>query len=183
MDLRLRLYSCSELQDEPQVALRYTGIYETLERALTQVPTYVPAASARRHNSSISCKPSWTLASNGTQALASRLSSYYLTNSVKPICFVVIKTSELGFTTIRSYSTDCSVFESVVPECQKYGLKVIYGILLEVGDKGPFSEYANDQLNYIKEKAPKDSVAMVIVENECIFNNNCCNGLSPKSHD
>jgi exo-beta-1,3-glucanase (GH17 family) len=83
------------------------------------------------------------------------------------------KISELGFTTIRSYSTDCGVFESVVPECQKYGLKVIYGIFLEAGDKGPFSQYANDQLNDIKEKAPKDSVAMVIVGNECIFNNNC----------
>jgi exo-beta-1,3-glucanase (GH17 family) len=83
------------------------------------------------------------------------------------------KISELGFTTIRSYSTDCGVFEYVVPECQKYGLKVIYGIFLEAGGKGPFSEHANDQLNDIKEKAPKDSVAMVIVGNECIFNNNC----------
>ncbi|KAF1832949.1 glycoside hydrolase [Decorospora gaudefroyi] len=83
------------------------------------------------------------------------------------------KISELGFTTIRSYSTDCGVFEYVVPECQKYGLKVIYGIFLEAGDKGPFSQYANDQLNDIKEKAHKDSVAMVIVGNECIFNGNC----------
>ncbi|KAF1840568.1 glycoside hydrolase family 17 protein [Cucurbitaria berberidis CBS 394.84] len=84
--------------------------------------------------------------------------------------------SELGFTTIRSYSTDCGVFEHVVPECQKYGLKVIYGIFLEgggKGGKGPFSNYANDQLEGIKSNAPKDSVAMVIVGNECMFNNNC----------
>ncbi|KAF1942642.1 glycoside hydrolase [Clathrospora elynae] len=84
--------------------------------------------------------------------------------------------SELGFTTIRSYSTDCGVFEFVIPECQKYGLKVIYGIFLEgggKGGKGPFSDYANDQLADIKNKAPKDSVAMVIVGNECMFNNNC----------
>ncbi|KAF2850774.1 glycoside hydrolase family 17 protein [Plenodomus tracheiphilus IPT5] len=83
------------------------------------------------------------------------------------------KIADLGFTTIRSYSTDCGVFEFVVPECQKHGLKVIYGIFLEGAGKGPFSEYANAQLNDIKEKAPKDSVAMVIVGNECIFNNNC----------
>ncbi|KAI4948807.1 hypothetical protein J4E86_008156 [Alternaria arbusti] len=86
------------------------------------------------------------------------------------------KISELGFTTIRSYSTDCGVFEHVVPECTKYGLKVIYGIFLEAGGKagkGPFSSYANDQLNDIKENAPKDSVAMVIVGNECVFNGNC----------
>jgi exo-beta-1,3-glucanase (GH17 family) len=86
------------------------------------------------------------------------------------------KIHELGFTTIRSYSTDCGVFEHVVPECTKYGLKVIYGIFLEAGGKGgrgPFSSYANDQLNDIKENAPKDSVAMVIVGNECVFNGNC----------
>ncbi|KAH9873793.1 hypothetical protein IAQ61_004420 [Plenodomus lingam] len=83
------------------------------------------------------------------------------------------KISELGFTTIRSYSTDCGVFEFVVPECQKYKLKIIYGIFLEGAGKGPFSEYANAQLEDIKEKAPKDSVAMVIVGNECMFNNNC----------
>ena len=86
------------------------------------------------------------------------------------------KISEMGFTTIRSYSTDCGVFENVVPECQKYGLKVIYGIFLEgggAGGKGPFSSYANSQLEDIKNKAPKDSVAMVIVGNECMFNNNC----------
>lgn len=86
------------------------------------------------------------------------------------------KISEMGFTTIRSYSTDCGVFEYVVPECQKYGLKVIYGIFLEgggSGGKGPFSNYANQQLEDIKNKAPKDNVAMVIVGNECMFNNNC----------
>ena len=83
------------------------------------------------------------------------------------------KISELGFTTIRSYSTDCGVFEYVIPECSKYGLKVIYGIFLEGAGKGPFSEYANQQLEDIKKNAPKDSVAMVIVGNECMFNNNC----------
>ncbi|KAH8725278.1 glycoside hydrolase superfamily [Phaeosphaeriaceae sp. PMI808] len=83
------------------------------------------------------------------------------------------KISEMGFTTIRSYSTDCGVFTYVVPECQKYGLKVIYGIFLEGAGKGPFSDYANAQLTDIKNNAPKDSVAMVIVGNECMFNNNC----------
>lgn len=85
----------------------------------------------------------------------------------------VAKIASMGFTTIRSYSTDCGVFEYVVPECQKHGLKVIYGIFLEAGGKGTFSDYANAQLTDIKTKAPKDSIAMVIVGNECIFNNNC----------
>lgn len=85
-----------------------------------------------------------------------------------------IKTiADLGFTTIRSYSTDCGVFEYVVPACQEHGLKVIYGIFLDAGGKGPFSQYANDQLDDIKKNAAKDGVAMVIVGNECMFNNNC----------
>ncbi|RMZ66752.1 beta-glucosidase 5 [Pyrenophora seminiperda CCB06] len=84
------------------------------------------------------------------------------------------KIAELGFTTIRSYSTDCGVFEHVVPACQEHGLKVIYGIFLEAGGKGgkgPFSDYANEQLKAITDNAPKDSVAMVIVGNEFLFNN------------
>ena len=84
--------------------------------------------------------------------------------------------ADLGFTTIRSYSTDCGVFEHVVPACQEHGLKIIYGIFLEAGGsggKGPFSQYANDQLDDIKNNAPKDGIAMVIVGNECMFNNNC----------
>lgn len=87
--------------------------------------------------------------------------------------------ADLGFTTIRSYSTDCGVFEYVVPACQEHGLKIIYGIFLEgggSGGKGPFSQYANDQLDDIKNSAPKDGVAMVIVGNECMFNNNCVPG-------
>ena len=55
-------------------------------------------------------------------------------------------------------------------------MKVIYGIFLEAGGKGgrgPFSSYANDQLKDITDNAPKDSVAMVIVGNECVFNGNC----------
>ncbi|KAF2626907.1 glycoside hydrolase family 17 protein [Macroventuria anomochaeta] len=84
--------------------------------------------------------------------------------------------ADIGFTTIRSYSTDCGVFEYVVPACQEHGLKIIYGIFLEAGGsggKGPFSQYANDQLDDIKNNAPKDGIAMVIVGNECMFNNNC----------
>ncbi|KAF2132934.1 glycoside hydrolase family 17 protein [Dothidotthia symphoricarpi CBS 119687] len=84
--------------------------------------------------------------------------------------------ADLGFTTIRSYSTDCGVFENVVPECEKYGLKVIYGVFLDAGGKGGkgcFSDYANKQVTDIVENAPKAGVAMVIVGNECMFKGNC----------
>ena len=85
----------------------------------------------------------------------------------------ISKIAAMGFTTIRSYSTDCGVFENVVPACQAHGLKVIYGIFIEGGGssgKGTFSSYANDQLKEIISRAPKDSVALLIVGNEFLFN-------------
>ncbi|KAF2650141.1 glycoside hydrolase family 17 protein [Lophiostoma macrostomum CBS 122681] len=85
----------------------------------------------------------------------------------------IAKIAEMGFTTIRSYSTDCGVFENVVPTASEHGLKVIYGIFLEgggSGGKGPGSSYANDQLQEIIDNAPKDSVALLLVGNEAIFN-------------
>ncbi|KAF1997640.1 glycoside hydrolase family 17 protein [Amniculicola lignicola CBS 123094] len=88
----------------------------------------------------------------------------------------IAKIAELGFTTIRSYSTDCGVFENVIPACKEHGLKIIYGIFLEAGGaggKGPFSEYANSQLQDIIDHAHKDTVAMIIVGNEAIFNHYC----------
>ncbi|KAF2793059.1 glycoside hydrolase family 17 protein [Melanomma pulvis-pyrius CBS 109.77] len=83
------------------------------------------------------------------------------------------KIANMGFTTIRSYSTDCGVFENVVPACQAHGLKVIFGIFLTgggAGGKGPFSPYADEQLQTILKNAPKDSIAMIIVGNEFLFN-------------
>lgn len=77
------------------------------------------------------------------------------------------KISALGYTTIRVYSTDCGVFENVVPACQKHSLQVIYGIFLDA-NSSPGSEGANNQLNDIITKAPKDSVSMLIVGNEYI---------------
>ncbi|KAF2705346.1 glycoside hydrolase family 17 protein [Pleomassaria siparia CBS 279.74] len=81
--------------------------------------------------------------------------------------------AKMGFTTIRSYSTDCGVFENVVPACSAHGLKVIFGIFLTgggSGGKGPFSQYADEQLQAIIKNAPKDIIAMVIVGNEFLFN-------------
>ncbi|KAF2202863.1 glycoside hydrolase [Delitschia confertaspora ATCC 74209] len=81
--------------------------------------------------------------------------------------------AKMGFTTIRSYSTDCGVFENVAPACSAHGLKMIVGIFFEKGGKGPFSDYADKQLQEIKNKAPKDMIVMVIVGNEALFNNVC----------
>lgn len=85
----------------------------------------------------------------------------------------IAEIAKLGFTTIRSYSTDCGVFENVTPACKAHGLKIILGIFFEAGGKGPFSDYAQKQLTEIKNGAPKDDLVMVIVGNECIFNNIC----------
>ncbi|CAI9625532.1 unnamed protein product [Alternaria burnsii] len=160
----------------------YPSVPESSKPAVPEVPeaskpAYTPSAPA-----SSAEKPKPTLSStketNGDK-WAITYTPYANSGDCKTadeIATDIKKISELGFTTIRSYSTDCGVFEHVVPECQKYGLKVIYGIFLEAGGKGgrgPFSSYANDQLKDITDNAPKDSVAMVIVGNECVFNGNC----------
>jgi exo-beta-1,3-glucanase (GH17 family) len=85
----------------------------------------------------------------------------------------IAKIAGMGFTTIRSYSTDCGVFENVVPACAEHGIKVIFGIFLTgggSGGKGPFSNYADEQLQAIIKNAPKDLIAMIIVGNEFLFN-------------
>ncbi|KAF2635331.1 glycoside hydrolase, partial [Massarina eburnea CBS 473.64] len=77
------------------------------------------------------------------------------------------KINELGYPSIRVYSTDCGVFENVVPTATKYGMKITYGIFLDE-NKGPGSDGANEQLDAIIKNAPKDSFAMLIVGNEYI---------------
>ena len=73
----------------------------------------------------------------------------------------------LGYTTIRVYSTDCGVFENVIPACKKNNLQIIYGIFLDAATP-PNSEGANEQLQDIIDNAPKDSISMLIVGNEYI---------------
>lgn len=77
------------------------------------------------------------------------------------------KIAGLGYTAIRVYSTDCGVFEHVVPACTKHSLQIIYGIFLDAAT-APGSQGANEQLQDIIKGAPKDSVSMVIVGNEYI---------------
>lgn len=79
----------------------------------------------------------------------------------------VAKIAGLGYTTIRVYSTDCGVFEHVVPACTKNGLQIIYGIFLDAATP-PNSQGANEQLQDIIDNAPKDSVSMLIVGNEYV---------------
>lgn len=79
----------------------------------------------------------------------------------------VSKISELGYVAIRVYSTDCGVFEHVVPACKEHNIQVIYGIFLDAATP-PNSQGANDQLDAIIKNAPKDLVSMLIVGNEYI---------------
>ncbi|KAF2682874.1 glycoside hydrolase family 17 protein [Lentithecium fluviatile CBS 122367] len=81
----------------------------------------------------------------------------------------VAKIAKWGYTTIRVYSVDCGVFESVVPAAEASGLKVIYGVYLDSAN-GPDSAAANEQLDAIIKDAPKDSTAMIIIGNEYVFN-------------
>ncbi|KAJ4345900.1 uncharacterized protein N0V89_012036 [Didymosphaeria variabile] len=77
------------------------------------------------------------------------------------------KIADLGYVAIRVYSTDCGVFENVVPATQEHGMQVIYGIFLDAAT-APNSQGANEQLQDIIDNAPKDTVSMLIVGNEYI---------------
>lgn len=162
----------------------YTPVPESSKAAYTPVPYSSKAAEKPKPSSSKAVskpKPTGSYSSGGRivtngDKWAITYTPYANDGNCKTqsdIVTDIAKIADLGFTTIRTYSTDCGVFEYVVPACQKHGLKVIYGIFLEGAGKGTFSDHANSQLEDIKNKAPKDSVAMVIVGNECIFNNNC----------
>lgn len=88
----------------------------------------------------------------------------------------IVKIAGWGYTTIRVYSVDCGVFESVVPAAEAAGLKIIYGVFLDAAN-GPDSEAANEQLNAIIDNAGKDSTAMIIIGNEFSFNGGSLEGL------
>ncbi|KAF9735715.1 beta-glucosidase btgE [Paraphaeosphaeria minitans] len=75
--------------------------------------------------------------------------------------------ANLGYVAIRVYSTDCGVFENVIPATQKHSMQVIYGIFLDA-TSAPGSQGANEQLQDIIDNAPKDTVSMLIVGNEYI---------------
>jgi hypothetical protein len=79
----------------------------------------------------------------------------------------IAKIAAAGYPHIRVYSTDCGVFENLVPIATKAGLKIIYGVFLDEA-KGPGSAGANQQLDAIIKNAPKDSFSMLIVGNEYI---------------
>ncbi|KAL1604077.1 hypothetical protein SLS60_005669 [Paraconiothyrium brasiliense] len=79
----------------------------------------------------------------------------------------VSKIADLGYVAIRVYSTDCGVFENVVPATQQHGMQVIYGIFLDAAT-APGSQGADEQLQDIIDNAPKDTVSMLIVGNEYI---------------
>jgi exo-beta-1,3-glucanase (GH17 family) len=88
----------------------------------------------------------------------------------------VAKIAKWGYTTIRVYSVDCGVFESVVPAAEAVGLKIIYGVFLD-STNGPDSEGANEQLQAIIDNASKESTAMIIIGNEYSFGGGSLSGL------
>jgi exo-beta-1,3-glucanase (GH17 family) len=77
------------------------------------------------------------------------------------------KIADLGYVAIRVYSTDCGVFENVIPATKEHGMQIIYGIFLDAAT-APGSQGANEQLQDIIDNAPKDTVSMLIVGNEYI---------------
>lgn len=74
-----------------------------------------------------------------------------------------------GFSTVRTYSTDCSTLEFVGAACQASGLKMIVGVFIsDTGISG-----AQDQVTAIISWAQWDLVELMVVGNEAVFNGYC----------
>jgi len=76
---------------------------------------------------------------------------------------------ELGFTTIRTYSTDCSGLENIGAACEAHGLLMIIGVFIK--ETGISDCY--EQVNEIIAWGKWELVAMVVIGNEAIFNKYC----------
>ena len=75
----------------------------------------------------------------------------------------------LGFTTIRIYSTDCSGLANIGGAAQSHGLKLILGVFIDASGISA----AQPQVTEIVSWGQWDSVEMIVVGNEALFNNYC----------
>ena len=79
------------------------------------------------------------------------------------------KLADLGFGSVRVYSTDCKTLEYVGAACKKYGLKVILGVFIsETGVSG-----AQPQVDAIVAWKQWDLVELIVVGNEAVFSGRC----------
>jgi len=72
----------------------------------------------------------------------------------------------MGFTTVRTYSTDCSTLQFVGNACKAAGMKMIIGIFIDESGIGG----AQSQLHDILSWGQWDLVESAVVGNEAIFN-------------
>lgn len=73
-----------------------------------------------------------------------------------------------GFTTIRTYGTDCSGLSSIGPAARANGLKVILGVFIKSDGIGAAQSQVTDIVAFGK-AGNWDLVVMIVVGNEAIF--------------
>jgi exo-beta-1,3-glucanase (GH17 family) len=77
--------------------------------------------------------------------------------------------SEMGFTTVRVYSTDCSGLQNIGTACEAYGIYMIIGVFIDqTGISG-----AKPQVQAIISWGKWELVSMIVIGNEAIFNGYC----------
>jgi len=76
--------------------------------------------------------------------------------------------SAAGFKNIRLYSSDCGSLDTVIPACETYEIKIIFGIFIRDG-----SCRADDDLERIMAWKKWEYVTMFVVGNEALFQGFC----------
>ncbi|KAF2801888.1 glycoside hydrolase [Mytilinidion resinicola] len=83
----------------------------------------------------------------------------------------------LGFTTVRTYSTDCGGLESIGAACKEHKVLMILGVFIK--DAATFESGCDEQVGDIitwGKAGNWDLVAMVVIGNEAIFHEYCTAG-------
>ncbi|KAF2498169.1 glycoside hydrolase [Lophium mytilinum] len=83
----------------------------------------------------------------------------------------------LGFTTVRTYSTDCGGLENIGAACTEHKVLMILGVFIK--DKATFESGCDEQVSDIITWGKQGNwglVAMVVIGNEAIFHEYCTAG-------
>jgi exo-beta-1,3-glucanase (GH17 family) len=85
----------------------------------------------------------------------------------------ITEIKNIGFTTVRVYSTDCDTLPNVGAACKSLGLKVIIGIFIGQPGCDNASPHVSEQVAALTKWAQWDIVELAVIGNEAAFNGFC----------
>ncbi|KAL8821442.1 MAG: hypothetical protein Q9191_007303 [Dirinaria sp. TL-2023a] len=78
-----------------------------------------------------------------------------------------------GFSSIRLYSTDCSGLENVGSAASSHGLNLVLGVFISETGIGAAAQEQVDEITNWAKTAKWDTVEMIVIGNEALFNGYC----------